>query len=144
MSISRLTNPRTHTPCGMAGRFTGAILPGVARQRPAHVLAHELRRMLRVRSQRGHDPRGRGRIAERHRDVAQPPLVTDAPDRRALEAALEFLLGPCEEPGERGRVQSVAHREGRIVGALRVLVPGAYHRAIVAAVDAVAHERTQL
>src|SRR5260370_42090129 len=70
--------------------------------------------------------------------------MPDAPDRRALEALVEFLLGPREKRHEARVVEAVAHGEVGIGRLLRVLVPWAHDLAIVAAVDAVAHERPQL
>src|SRR5690242_1756182 len=146
-SIRRLTKPRIQTPRGMAGwdfigeRRRSRAMP---REAPGHVLPHECRRMVRTRGERRHDLRRRGRIAERHRDVAKPPFVADAPDRGALEAAVEFLLAPGEEIDEPCVVERVTHREVGLGRGLRPLVPGAHELAVVAAVDAVAHRRPQL
>src|SRR5437764_2701459 len=96
--MSRLTKPRIQTPRGIAGRGLNRSSGGaMALERPAHMLAHERRRMIRTRAQRREDAR-RGRcVAERHRDVPEPALVADAADGRAFEALIEFALGPREE-----------------------------------------------
>src|SRR5437870_1192658 len=143
--MSRLTKPRTQTPRGIAGRGLNRSSGGaMALERPAHMLAHERRWMIRARAQRRDDARRGRRVAQGDRDVAQPPLMADAADGRAFEALIEFALGPREEAHEHRVVEVVAHREVGIVRGLRVLVPRTDDLAVVASIDAVAHERTQL
>src|SRR5258708_3739991 len=100
--------------------------------------------MLAARLERRDDGVARRCVAQRDRDVAQPSLVADAPDRRALEAPQEFFFGPREELDERCAIERVTHREVGIVDGAGVFVPGADELAIVAAVNAVSHERAQL
>src|SRR5688572_17401357 len=87
---------------------------------------------------------GAQRVAQGHRDVAQPALVADAADRAALGEAQEVLLAPREEFAELAPAQPVARIEIRQGALLRELVPGADQLAVVAAVDAVADQWPQL
>jgi hypothetical protein len=48
------------------------------------------------------------RIAQPHRQVAQPALVADAADRAALHAAVEFLFFPSEQFHQAGLAQAIA------------------------------------
>ena len=52
-----------------------------------------------------------GRIAERHRDVAQPALVTDAADRTAGRALQELRFGPGEQLDQPWRIEAVSRRK---------------------------------
>src|SRR2546428_3965594 len=100
--------------------------------------------MVRPGAQRGQH-RGRARrVAQADREVAQPALVADAPDRRAAQALVELGLRPAEELDQRRPVEAVAHLEVRLVASLREAVPGADQLAIVAAVNPVADQRAQL
>src|SRR6186713_1381090 len=104
------------------------------RERPSNVFANECGSMSSPRFERGHDCFAALRVAQCYRDVAQPSFVPDAPDRGALEAPVEVLLGPCEELDQRGRVQAVAWVEVGERRDLGPLVPRAHELAIVAAV----------
>src|SRR5690606_18410572 len=84
-----------------------------------------------------------GGVAERDGDVAQPAGVAAATDRGALGPAQELVLLPGEQLGQGGPVQVVADPEVGLVVAARELVPGAGELAVVAAEDAVAHQRPQ-
>src|ERR1700682_500438 len=95
-----LTKPRTQTPRGIAGSLAAARSASMTRKRPAHVLAHERRRMVSARGERFDERRRRRCVAQRHGDVAKPSFVADAPDRRALEAAVELFLAPREQLGQ--------------------------------------------
>src|SRR5262245_28966266 len=118
-----------------------AVMPS---KRPLDVFSYEGRGMVRACTQ-GPDYLGRARrIAQSHGKVAQPALVADAPDRRALHPLAELGLGPGEELDERGAVEPVARLEVLLVARPGEAVPGAGELAIVAAVDAVADERAQL
>src|SRR4026207_1035256 len=80
-------------------------------QRPAPVLADEGRGRGRRGTQRlDHLARSR-RIAQADGEVAQPPLVADAPGGAALPAPVELGLGPREQLRERGAVEAVARLE---------------------------------
>src|SRR5436190_11230745 len=103
--MSRLTKPRTQTPRGMGA------LGGMPLQRPGDMFTDERGRMIGARAQcRNHHWRLRC-VAQRDRDVAQPPLVADAADGRAFEAAIEFVLGPREELDQCRAVEPVAGLE---------------------------------
>src|SRR5687768_6548616 len=101
--------------------------------------------MFGARTQRRHNCRVAalclGGIAKAHREVAQPALMADAPDRAAFEAAVEFLLGPPEQLHHARTAKAVALVEIGHCCALGELVPWAYALAIVAAVHAVADQR---
>ena len=56
---------------------------------------------------------GIGRIAQADGDVAQPAFMADAANCAALQALVEFLLGPGEQLDQRCLVQAIAHIEGR-------------------------------
>src|SRR4051812_43516831 len=100
--------------------------------------------MVRPGAERRDDRRRAWRIAQAHREVAQPALVTDAPDRRAAQALVEIGLGPGEKLDQRRLVEAVADLEIRLGRGLRESVPWAHELAIVAAVDAIADQRAQL
>src|SRR3954465_8459657 len=113
-------------------------------QRPAYVFADEGRGMVRACTQRlDHIARSR-RVAQADGEVAQPPLVADAPDGRALQALVELGLGPREQLPERGRVEAVAPLEVLLGARSGEAVPRTDELAVVAAVDAVADEGAQL
>src|SRR5688572_26734236 len=113
-------------------------------ERPVDVLAHEGRGMVRACTERPDQLGGARRVAEADREIAQPPLVADAPDGRALQPLRELRLGPREELDERGAIEAVARAEILFRARLREAVPRAYELAVVAAVHAVADERAQL
>jgi hypothetical protein len=115
----------------------------VLRERPCHVLAYHGVAVLAARFERGEYFRCGRRVAQRHREVAQPALVAAAPDRRPFGALQELRLAPCEQLCQRGPVEVVAGAEIGFVGFLRELVPGAYQLAVVAAEDAVADQGPQ-
>src|SRR5262245_1774524 len=100
--------------------------------------------MVLSRLQRGNHGLRRGRVAESHGDVAQPALVADAPDRRALQPLDELGLGPREQLDQRGVLETIAGLEVLLTTHLCEAVPRANRLAVVAAVDAVADQRPQL
>src|SRR5262245_2475399 len=111
---------------------------------PSDVLAYELGRMVRACTE-GFDYRRRsGRVAQPHGEVAQPALIADAADRRALQPLVELAFRPAEELDQARAVQSVAGLEIALGARPGEAVPGADELAVVAAVDAVADERPQL
>src|SRR6266849_5189190 len=100
--------------------------------------------MIRPGTQgRQHRRRAR-RIAQADREVAQPALVADAPDRRAAQALVEFGLGPAEELDQRRPIEAVTHLEIRLVARLGEAVPWADELAIVAAVNPISDQGSQL
>src|ERR1700752_3336760 len=101
--------------------------------RPADVLADDRRGIVGASRQRGHDALVRGRVAERHGDVAEPAFIAGAAQRRPGRARLPLLLRPREQAYEAGTVEAVADREVADVRRSRELVPGAKELAIVAA-----------
>src|SRR5260221_2157355 len=100
--------------------------------------------MIHPGPERCHHRGRRGRIAQSHGEVAQPALVADAPDRRALQALVELGLRPGKELDQSGAVEAVAHLEIGLGARLCEAVPRAYQLAVVAAIDAVADQRPQL
>src|SRR4051794_14318174 len=83
----------------------------------------------------------RERIAEADREIAEPPLVTDAVYRAAGEPLVEFGLAPREELDEPRRVEAVTYAEVRFGAALREPVPRTRKLTIIATVHAIADER---
>src|SRR5258706_10607205 len=116
-------------------------MPG---QCPRDVFSHQGRRMVFLRAQCFYHFRGGRRIAQAHRQVAQPALVADAPDRRALQALLELGLAPAEELDQARAIKAVAHLEIVLRADPGEAVPRADELAVVAAVDAIADQRPQL
>jgi len=98
--------------------------------------------MLHARLQCHHHLRREARCPD-HGDVAQPLFM--AMRWMALPASfgVKGRFVPCEQFGQSGIVETVAHGEIRLDGLVRKTVPRADQLAIVAAVDAVANERTQ-
>lgn len=116
----------------------------VAPQGPFHVLADQLRREPAARLQRLQHRDGRGRVAQPHRQVAQPTFVAGAAQRRTLGAAEELLLAPEEQFGEFGVVQAVARLEVALPGGAGEAIPWADDLAVVAAEYPVADQWPQL
>src|SRR4030095_9062120 len=109
------------------------------------MLPHQRRRIIRATLQRRHHRVARRRIAEAHGDVARPALVADPADRAARHPRLELLPAQSEEVDRGGAVETVANgAEVTFRGRLREAVPRAGELAIVAAVNAIADERTQI
>src|SRR5258708_10543817 len=100
--------------------------------------------MIHPGPERCHHRGRRGRIAQSHGEVAQPALVADAPDRRALQALVELGFGPGEELDQGGAVETVAHLEIDLYGRLCEAIPRAHSLAVVAAIVAAAPPRPQL
>src|SRR5690606_35543398 len=84
------------------------------------------------------------RVAQSHRQVAQPALVAGAAQRRALRALQELLLAPAEQGSQLAAVQAVARQEVRLRGRPGETVPGTCQLAVVAAEHPVADQRAQL
>ncbi len=124
------------------GRFNGRC--ACSRERPRNMLAHDCRRIVGARPQRAVDRFRITRIAQRHRDIAQPSFVTRSANRHARGAIEELRLGPGEEIDELCRVESVPRREIRFGRDLRELVPRTDELAIVTAEHAVADQRAKL
>ncbi|MDT4852973.1 hypothetical protein FQZ97_872270 [compost metagenome] len=70
--------------------------------------------------------------------------MPDAPDRAAFGAAQELVFRPGKQLDQRRPAQAFAFIEVGQRTALRELVPWAHELAVVATVDAVAHERSQV
>src|SRR5438270_12977635 len=100
--------------------------------------------MVRPGAQRRHYLRAARRVAEPHGQIAQPPLVADAPDWRAAQALVELGLGPAEKVQHRRAIEAVPRREILLGRGLCEAVPRAHELTVVAAIDAVANQRTQL
>src|SRR6266850_7224076 len=100
--------------------------------------------MVRPGAERRHHRRRAGRIPQADGEVAQPPLVADAADRRAAQALVELSLRPAEELDQRGAVEAVSRLEVGLGRRFGEAFPGADELAVVAAVDAVADQRPQL
>src|SRR5437763_15839269 len=100
--------------------------------------------MVRPGAQRRHYLRAARCVAEPYGQIAQPPLVADAADRRAAQALVELGLGPAEKVQHRRAIEALPRREIFLRRGLREAVPGAHELAVVAAVDAVADQWPQL
>ena len=89
--------------------------------------------MVRACTQRlDHIARSR-RVAQADGEVAQPALVADAPDRRALQAPIELGFGPREQLHQRGAVEAIAGLEVFLRARLGEPVPRTDELAVVAA-----------
>lgn len=119
-------------------------LCSVVIERPADMFAHQLGGIIDARSQGGERFRGRWRITQRHRDVAQPALVADPADRRTLGVAQEVRLAPREQRDQPRRIEPVAYIEIRLRRRACEAVPRADQLAVIAAIDPVAHQCSQL
>ncbi len=82
-------------------------------------------------------------VAERDRDVASPVAVARSTQGHAFGFRQVLRLAPAEELDQLRLVEAVSRNEVRFRAHLRVAVPGAYQLAVVAAEDAIAHQRTQ-
>ena len=88
--------------------------------------------------------RGAGSIADRDQHVAHEAVAADALDRRAGEERAERRIVERREVGQTRRASIPARgSKSRLTRRLRELVPRADRQTIVAAVDAVAHQRAQ-
>src|SRR5690606_16428050 len=74
----------------------------------------------------------------------QPALIADTAYRRAFGVAQELFLHPPKQLRELRVIEPVTRREIGLLCHLGELVPGTDELAVVAAEDAVAHQRTQL
>src|SRR5579863_1996915 len=86
----------------------------------------------------------RGRVPQRHGDIARPALVSDAMDGRAAHALEELMLAPGEKLGQPGAIELVADLEVRMGRRARELVPRTHQLAVIAAVDAIAERTAQI
>src|SRR5688572_28860421 len=102
------------------------------------MLAHDRVGIVAAAAQgRRRAARSRG-IAERDRDVPEPPAKAEPAQRAALGLLEVLRLAPAEELDEVRRVEAVPHAKVRLRCDLRKLVPGADELAVVAAENAVA------
>ncbi len=107
------------------------------------MLTHQFQRVLAACFQCGQNT-GRGwRIAQRHRDIAQPARVSRAPQGTAFGAFAPFRFGPAEQIHQSGLIQSVPDGKIRLSARAGKLVPGADQLAIVTAENTVAHRGSQ-
>ena len=83
-------------------------------------------------------------IADRDQHIAHEAVAPGALHRRFGEQRAERRIVEPRELGEPRRAQRLARRKLRLAPGLRELVPRADREAIVAAIDAVAHQRAQL
>ena len=82
-------------------------------------------------------------IADRDQHIAHETVAADALDRALGEQRAEAGVVEPRQFGERRRAQRLARLELRLAAGLGELVPRTDREAIVAAVDAVAHQRAQ-
>ena len=123
------------------GREPRTIEPA---QRPDGGAAHERRSISRAAARHRGTSVGVARVADRDQHIAQKAGAADALDRALGEQRAEAGIIKAGQFGERRRAQRGARRKLRLAAGAREFVPGADRQAIVAAVDAVAHQRPQL
>src|SRR5262245_28126104 len=82
-------------------------------------------------------------VSQSDRQVAQPALVADAPDRRAAQPLVELGFAPGEELHQRSLIQTVPGPEISFRRELGKPIPWANQLAVVAAVNPVADQRPQ-
>src|SRR5688500_16204046 len=97
---------------------------------PADVLPDELGRTVFACTQRLDYPRRGRRVAQPHREVAQPALVADTPDRRAAQALVELRFGPGEQLHHACSVQTIPDLEILFCRQLCKAVPRASELAV--------------
>ena len=81
------------------------------------------------------------RVADRDQHIAHEAVAPGALDRRFGKQRAERRIVEPRQLGELRRAQGLARRELRLAPGLRELVPRTHRETIVAAVDAVAHQR---
>src|SRR5438105_5826314 len=100
--------------------------------------------MVRSGTQRRHDLGRARRVSQAHGQVAQPPLIADAPDRRPSESLVALALRPGEELDQLRALKALARLKLLFRRCPGEAVPGTHRLAVIAAIDAVANERPQL
>ncbi len=98
----RFVGSRLNRGAKYKGRLASHSVRAVLRQRPRHVLAHQFAWIIGAGRNAAITSRRRRRIAKAHRDVAQPPLVADTPDCRALMPLVELHFVPGKQIDQRG------------------------------------------
>ena len=114
------------------------------RQCPGHMFTHQRRRMICATAQRGKNRVRRRSIAKRNRDIAQPALSTDPPDRASGGSVIKFRSIPSEKFEERRGIQTTRSRRlssawqklGEL-GSLSIFVPWADQLTVITAKDAI-------
>src|SRR6185503_3243263 len=118
------------------------VISPQARECPAGGVTHQ-RRFVVQQLLNSRDGVGAGAIAQGIGDIANESVAADALDGGAGEALAERCVVERRELGQRRRGQLLTGGEGRFAGVLRELVPWTGGKAIVAAIDAVAEQRSQ-
>ena len=85
-----------------------------------------------------------GRVAQAYREISQPALMPNAGDGAACHALPEARFVPSEQIHQFGAIQSVSHTKVVLVGEARITVPGTHQLAIVATIDPITDEPTQV
>src|SRR6185312_12464092 len=112
-------------------------------QRPAYVFAYQRRSVIEARSQCLNDRLGEWRIPQADSQVAQPLLMSDAPNRTSGKPCLKLLSAPSEQLDQRRAIQAVSHGKIIFIGNCRKFVPGADKLAIIAAIYPITDQRPQ-
>src|SRR5690554_5670171 len=100
--------------------------------------------MMTARFKGGSDRYRRRRVAQPHRQIAQPALIAGTAQRRTGGTLQELLLGPQEQGCQLTVVEPMAGFEIVLVSRRRKLVPGAHQLAVIAAEHSVADGFAQL
>src|SRR6056297_2959643 len=87
---------------------------------------------------------GRRCIAESHCDVAQPAFMADPANRGAFCAGQEGCFVPGKKFSQITGIQILSRPEVIDPAVLGIAVPWADHLAVIAAIDTVAHRRSEL
>src|SRR5439155_19041521 len=108
------------------------------------MLTNEGRWILCSRAQRVDNCGIRLRVAEPDGEIARPALVADATNRAAFHLRVELRFGPSEQRDQIGIIEAVTHARKILFGrGGRIAIPRADELAIIAAVDAIADQRSQ-
>src|ERR1039457_1312239 len=100
--------------------------------------------MFGARLQCGYHYDTLSRITQCHGNIAEPLFVANAIDGTARKLGFELSFIPREQLRERHIIQPVPHCKIRLDCGLRKTIPWARQLAVVATVDAIADQRTQL
>ena len=86
----------------------------------------------------------RRRITEGDCDISQPLFIVDSPNRGTFGALQKFFRGPRKQRDERRCIELVPRRKVGFGSEVGVTIPRADQLTVVAAVDTIAEQRSQL
>ena len=108
------------------------------------MLPNDRRRVILARFERGDDIIATTGVTQRNGEVAEPLLIADPANGASLRSAAPGFLVPGEQFGQLYGIEAVPGSEVSLGRPHGELVPRAYQLAIVAAVNPVADQRSQL